>query len=227
MGFWNKLTQVGEKLGVVETVEVSEEEEATPATPSKPATAAAVTASKPAAVDQAKLTELDQAAKKQLGEAMQKAGAALVEELSDLLDSLTDAIPDEKSRYTAALKILIKKGNPIGAILQDFDKCIGALEEDDRVFVGQLKAQFDKRVGSRTQAVADYDSQIATKQGQIQKLTDEIAEIVLQRDDAQKSITEEQTKLNQVQERFEMAYRALRSEVEAQRAKITQYGESL
>jgi hypothetical protein len=136
-------------------------------------------------------------------------------------------VDDEKVRYTAAIKSLIKKGHPVSAICQDVDKCVGVLEDKNREFASQLKAQFDKRVGSKTQTVQTCDAQILAKTAQKEKLNQEIADLAAQKSEAQQGITDEQLKLTQVGERFDMAYKAIRSEVESQRAKIAQYGEKL
>ena len=228
-----KFWQVMEKIGLAETVE----EDTPPAaeasikpTGSIPAPAPVVQRA-PSVSDpetQAKLAELDKSARQQLAQAMEGAGASLVEELGDTLETLKESgVEDEKVRYTAAIKGLTKKGHSVSAICQDMDKCIGVLEDKNREFASQLKGQFDKRVGTKTQTVQTCEYQIKVKQAQKAKLDQEIYDLSAQRTEAQSGITDEQNKLTQVGERFDMAYKAIRSEVEAQRAKIAQYGEKL
>lgn len=225
-----KFWQVLEKIGLAETVEDAPTEAAPAVKPSTGSTPAPVIQS-PKVIDpeaQAKLAELDKSARQQLAQAMEASGATLVEELGETLETLKESgVEDEKIRYTAAIKGLIKKGHPVAAICQDVDKCIGVLEDKNREFSSQLKTQFDKRVGTKTQTVQTSQDQIKVKQAQKAKLDQEIADLTAQRTEAQSGITDEQNKLTQVGERFDMAYKAIRSEVEAQRAKIAQYGEKL
>lgn len=223
-----------QKIGLVE--EVPDEEakpngkaaEAAPAPAHQPPPQAH--ANVPAAPDPeeaARNAALDKMVKKQLADAIEQAGAALVEELVDLMDTLRDSIPDEKLRYTTALKILMKKGSSVVAICTDIDKCIGALEAKEREFNATLKDQFDKRVGGRGDVVTSCDEQIAAKTAQITQLQNEIADLTVKKSEAQTGISEEKDKLEQAQERFTLAYHTFRTEIESQRAKITQYGESL
>jgi hypothetical protein len=225
-----KFWQVMEKIGLAETVEDTPPAEA-PVKPTGSVPAPAQVLPRVATVDpavQAKLAELDKSARQQLSQAMEAAGASLVEELGETLETLKESgVEDEKVRYTAAIKSLIKKGHPVSAICQDMDKCIGVLEDKNREFSSQLKGQFDKRVGSKTQTVQTCDDQIAAKIAQKAKLDQEIADLTTQKAEAQQGIHDEQNKLTQVGERFDMAYKAIRSEVESQRAKIAQYGEKL
>jgi hypothetical protein len=194
------------------------------ATPSRPVAAPKVVA---AAVDQQILASLDDSAKKQLIDAMEKSGAHFVEEFSDYLETLRESIEDEAGLYKAALKLLLKKGGSLSAIRQDFDKCIGALEAKDREFGAQLKGELDRRVGTKQKTVADCQAQIEAKQEQIQKLQSEIGDLGATAHEAQGGISAEQDKLNLAQSRFTLVYKALRSEIEANSAKVTQYGEKL
>lgn len=158
---------------------------------------------------------------------MRAAKAPLVEDLGDMLETLRDSIPDEGSLYKAALKILAKKGFAVTAIREDYDKCIGALEASSREFAAQLKGQLDARVGAKLKTVEDCNQQIAGKQKQIAALQEEAAALAVTAHEAQNGITDEQAKLNLMQERFTINYQALRTEMERNCAKVTQYGEKI
>lgn len=220
-----------ERVGLVEVVEVKEEPTSQTTAPApdgdiaKASPKVAPFSQDPDA--QARIAELDKSAREKLHQAMDDAGAKLVEEFGDLLDTLKESIADEKVRYTAALKILIKKGNTVTAVCADIDKCIGVLEEKDREFTSQLKDQLDKRVGSRKAQVEGLQKTIEDKSNQIVTLEREIKDLSGKRDVAFNEITEEQMKLTQVQERFTLAYQAIKAEAQLQRGKIVQYGESL
>jgi chromosome segregation ATPase len=230
--FWESLGKVTDRVGLTESESHSDEAppSVAPSGGSNSSVASPISKSVPSRTDpeaQAKLAELDKAARQQLIQAMEDSKVPLVEELGDLLESLRESIPDEKALYKAALKILVKKGSSISAICSDMDKCIGVLEDKDREFLSQLKSQFDKRVGSKKTAVDSCKQQVDAKRVQIRALESDISTLETQGQEAQGSISEEEEKLSQVQGRFEMVYRATRSEIESQRAKIAQYGEKL
>jgi len=216
--FWEKMQKVGVALSLAEEVEEQPNAEETVPSPVAPKIQTVAAAADPTLV-----ATLDQSARKQLVDAMEASGASLVEELMDLLETLRESITDETALYKAAIKILGKKGNTVVAIRQDFDKCVGALEAKDREFESQLKAQFDKRVGSRSKIVSDCHEQISDKQAQIAQLQSEIATLGATAHETQAGIAEEQSKLELAQARFTLTYKTLRGEIEASCAKVAQY----
>jgi len=223
--FWKGLAKVG-------LVEINEDAPAA----SQGETAAQHTAvtARPAATpaappvgDPGLVATLDESSRAQLVASMEASGAQLVEDLMDMLGTLRENITDEAALYKAALKILIKQGNTVLAIRQDFDKCIGALETTNREFAAQLKSQLDKRVGGKLKTAQDCKAQIAAKQQQIEALQNEVANLAAQAHEAEGSVADEQAKLDLAQQRFTHNYTAIRGEIEANCAKVAQYGEKL
>ena len=158
---------------------------------------------------------------------MDSAGAKLVEDLMDTLEVLEASIPDEAALYAAALNLLKKKGHGLGDIRQDFDKCIGALETKDREFEAQLKAQYQKRVGSKNALIENCKGDIAARQSQITALQAEMAELGVKSHEAEEAVKEETQKLELAQARFTLGYNRLHSEMEAHITKTMKYGEAL
>jgi hypothetical protein len=167
-----------------------------------------------------RLAKIDSMVRDRLTSAIDKAGVLALKELGDTLDTLADAIPDEGARLKAAIKLVSKKYSS-GALLQDIDKCIGVLEESDRIFAEESKVQSEKTVGGKTRLVEELTTAIAQKEQQISILRQEIVSATAQRDTEASSIAGEQTKIALVQERFRSAYQAIRTTLESQRAKIT------
>ena len=235
--FWNAIGAGLAKVGLAEAEEPGPEQAESPghrspgnvAPPPRAAAAAPSRAASPVPPppDAGRIAELDKAARERLIAAMQNDGAPLVEELADALDTLAEAIPDEKARYLAALKLQVKQGHPVTAILSDFDRCLGCLDENHRTFEADTKIQLDRRVGTKVQAVAQYEQQIRVKGEQIEALRLEIAELAAKRQEDQAGILIEQQKITQVQDRFGLIYQAIRADIEAERAKIAQYGKGL
>lgn len=226
----NFLTSLGEgiKSAFVEYKEVPDDGKTTgqpdaPVQAAVPKTASPIAPAAPV-VDPELVKSIDASAQKQLIDAIGASGAELVEELGDIIETLKESIPDETALYKAALKMLGKKGHTAVAILGDYDKCLGVIEAKDREFEGQLKAQFDKRVGSKQQAIANFRDQITQKQAQIAQLQQEMSDLGVKAQEVQAEVGEEEQKLNLAQDRFSRVYQTIRAAIEAQRAKVAQYG---
>jgi chromosome segregation ATPase len=221
--FWKGLAKVG--LVTIEddavTTAVPESEASPQPITSRPPPRAAATG------DRELVAALDTSSRDQLVAAMEASGAQLVEDLMDMIGTLRENISDETALYKAALKILIKQGNTVSAIRQDFDKCIGALEATSRDFAAQLKAQLDKRVGGKLKIAQDCKAQMAAKQQQIETLQNEVANLAAQAHEAESSVADEQAKLDLAQQRFTHNYTAIRGEIEGTYAKVAQHGEQL
>jgi len=221
--FWKGLAKVG--LVTIEddavTTAVPESEASPQPITSRPPPRAAATG------DRELVATLDTSSRDQLVAAMEASGAQLVEDLMDMIGTLRENISDEAALYKAALKILVKQGNTVSAIRQDFDKCIGALEATNRDFASQLKTQLDKRVGGKLKIAQDCKAQMAAKQQQIEDLQDEVANLAAQAHEAESSVADEQAKLDLAQQRFTHNYTAIRGEIEGTCAKVAQHGEKL
>lgn len=217
--------------------EVPAETPAADATPAPPTTSATPAAAAPKAVaapvvgtdpDQAKkLAELQASVQKRLIDVMENDGAPLVEELMGTLETLQDSIPDERACFLAALKLLKKRSITVQSILGDYDKCLGVLEENKRLFEADIQKQVDQRVGAKQRAVADYEKAIQAKNEQIATLQQEIADLVVKKDTEQSAVSVERSKIDQFHGTFNVVYQNVRSAVEQQRVKVSQYGEGV
>jgi uncharacterized phage infection (PIP) family protein YhgE len=178
-------------------------------------------------VNSALANELKESARATLIAAMEASGATLVDQLLDLLESLQEDIKDETALYRAAIKVMVKQGHSVHDLRQDFDKCIGALEESDRKFEATLKGQLERRVGTKMKAATDAREQIKALQDQIGQLQSQIAELGAAAHEAESGIAEEQAQLALAQTQFTQTYDTIRAGVESHCAKVTQYGEKL
>ncbi len=223
----SKLFKILSAVGLAEEVQ-QENQEAAPqivkTASVKVETVAQVVAPQVSSIDAAKLAALDKSIHDQLSQALESANASTVEELGDLLETLSAAIPDEQLRYKTAIDILVKKGHTVDNIIADIDKCIGVLEDKSRVFTSEMKQQLDKRVGSKVTAVETLAATIQQKEDQVELLRKEIVELSVKKNAEQSGISEEQSKIAQTQDRFNSVFKKVRSEVELQKTKISQYG---
>lgn len=227
--FWEKIGNAAAAVGFVEKVDspAPAAEVAVATVPQGVTLTTRPSAPAPSPVDQDRLRAIDESSRNLLITAMQNDGAPLVEEVSDTLETLQEAVADERIRYITAIKMLVKRGHGVTSILSDFDKCLGVLEENKRSFETDSKAQFDAKVGAKARSVESLTAQIEGKNQQLLALKQDIAAITAKRDEEQAGISGEQAKIAQVQDRFTIVYNAIRSSVEAQRTKISQHGEGL
>src|SRR5690349_20825805 len=120
MSFLNSL---GKGLVAIGLAEDNQEEAPSAAAPTQAVAPVSSAAPVPASAtvtppeDPARIAELDKAVREGLLQALEKDGAPLVEELHSTLETLTDAIPDERARFLAALKLMAKKGPTVASIL--------------------------------------------------------------------------------------------------------------
>ena len=225
MSFWDK---VGSGLAAVGLAEAQAPAQNTPppvapgvATHALNAQVAVVQPSfSPSGMDPTRAKELDDRARALIIDALKNDNAPLVEEFSDSMDTLAEAISDERARFRATLKLFNKRGHNIGAVLADFDKCLGALDETQRVFESNMKSALDSQVGAKMRAVEQLNSEIAALQASLN-------EKIARRDQEQTGITTEQTKITQAQSRFSVVYGNIRQDIEQKRAKIAGFGEGL
>lgn len=173
------------------------------------------------------VAELDKTSQDRLIHVMANDGAPRVEELMDTLETLAEAIPDERSRYTAALKLMGKKGSAVSAVLADYDTCLRVLDEHYRQFEGETQGAIQRKVGSRQQAVESLTRQMGEKEAQIAALQREIQELGVKRDAEQAAIAAESQKIELAKSRFDGVYANIRSGVQTQREKIAAYGVGL
>jgi predicted nucleic acid-binding Zn-ribbon protein len=210
-------------LGLAESVEVAETGAA-----SVPVVTAVAPAPAAAPNDDAeRIAKYDESAKAALQEALKVANVQLIPELQSLLSTLEAAIPVEALRFQTALKIFAAKGTPISAVLSEYDVYIGALEEKSRVFSKELQDQFNARVGSKRNAVQDYDTQIAAAKAQIASLEQQVIGLNDKRAGDLSALAEAQHKLDLVQQRFKLQYDAARTHIDQQKAQVAEHGKAL
>jgi chromosome segregation ATPase len=171
-------------------------------------------------VSPAEMTAIDQRLQTILLEAIASSGAPAYKALDDVVDSLEDVVPNVNDRYRKALQILTKQGHSPITILNDVDKVIGALEESSRQFEVDQKNHFQNSVGALHRSVETLGQQIAAKQAEIARLTQEVQTLAQKRDADAASIASEQAQIDHVEGRFKVVFNTFMSEVQSQRAAV-------
>ncbi len=175
------------------------------------------------AVDPAYAKQLDDAATAKLSAAMEKVAGAYAEFVINM-EVLAEAVPDEGARIKAVMKLLTKKGvNPV-KLLSDVDACLGALEEENRVFKTDTQGQIDQKVGSKRKTVEKLRADIASKQAQISALQTDIAALTDMQGSAASEIKDEEDNIAVVRDRFSYIFTTMRASLTSQRARLAAQG---
>ncbi len=163
------------------------------------------------------------AAAGQLSAAMEKVAGSYSEFVVNM-EVLAEAVPDEGARVKAVMKLLVKKGGNLIKLLSDVDACLGALEEENRVFKATTQEQVDQKVGSKRQAVERFKAEIASKKSQISALENEIAALTMKEGSAVSEIKAEEDNIAVVRDRFSYVFTTMRASLTSQRARLASQG---
>lgn len=178
----------------------------------------------PSVPDPSRDAALDSSAREQLLAAVRESGTGLHHEMEDLLSTLAETIPDEGARYKTAVRILVKKGSPVEALLSDVDACVGALQAKRREFESELADQVRQKVDARRQASKDLEARAADLRLQVERLQKDIESVESERASALRAAESESAALERVRQRFELVYADVQRSLELRKQKIVEYG---
>lgn len=170
---------------------------------------------------------IDQAARQRLQSVVAAGAPPGYNEITDLVVTLADSIPDEATRFRAAIKITTKHGYPLDALLGAVDHCIGVLEAQGRAFEEETGRQTAAKVGSRQARISNLSETIRTKQDQISALQQEMVQLERERQTESDAISAETAKINMVSQGFTMAFHDVKTELDTLRSKIDTYGKTV
>ncbi len=168
----------------------------------------------------------DQAAKERLETLLAGSAPPGYVELHDFLSTLSDSIPDETARWRAALKLAAKRGHNVEALLGDFDKCLGILEEKYRQFDADTREQIKKKIEGRQSAIEALDQQILAKEGLVVQIQAEIKDLAEQRRSESAAKDSSEAKILAVKGGFDSAYRIVHLQVSDNRRRLEAFGKA-
>jgi len=167
---------------------------------------------------------IDPVVRKKLEDSISAEAPAGYAEIVNNLVTLSEDIPDERSRYRAAIRLAGKAGHTLDHLLGDLDKCVGILEAKAREFADEVKRQIDTKVGARRTSIAQRESEITSKTQLIVQLQGEIAQLQQANLTESEDIASETAKITGIGNNFNLAYQAVHAAVIEQRNKISTYG---
>jgi hypothetical protein len=219
-----KLWSTLSKIGLAE--EVPENQANPVASPTVPATQAEHKKPVQPAVDSSLAAKVDEESRAQLLQSLEAHQFPIIDELNNILGPLKDVITDETLRYTTALNIVGKKFH-FTKLLEDYDRRLGVLDETQRQFTTALGEQLEKRVGSKIRNVQKMDGDIQNLQGEIANLASKLTEIQAAREAEHSGVAKEQARLDLTQERFDLAHKEIRGNMERERLKVAECGKGV
>lgn len=132
---------------------------------------------------------------------------ALLTQFTATLESLSEAIPEEGSRFRAALKVLAKQtGVTVGQLTEAYNSLLTVLETESGKFQKSVEQRKVNELDARDQQVQSINQQIEGKNKEIQVLME-------QRDGIAVDIVSAKTKLGAATASFEGAVSSLQAEV--------------
>ena len=129
-------------------------------------------------------------------------------------DSLASILPDENTRYRAALETISSKGHTVDKVLFDVDECLEALDKKEKENAAALASAREKKIGTR-------EAQLAQLGLQAIELTAQLTALELNRQRIAEEIRTEESGLLETNVKFQATVKAYRVELQNRRSKIS------
>lgn len=133
-------------------------------------------------------------------------------------------IPDEGTRYRAAIAAAGAKGHNAADVVRGIDVILQTLAQEERDFNANLPKQLQEKVGTRETEMAGIDQSTKDKTSQIQALQAEIQQLAARKGRLVSEIQQERSQIDDVQKRFTATVSAERSRFEAEKQRVATYG---
>lgn len=169
---------------------------------------------------------IDQTVRNKLAEAVAGSAPPGYAELHANISALAEDMPDENARFRAAVKLAIKKGHSVPALLGDVDKCVGILEAKKAEFEKASSVQVEKNVRSRQTEAGGIEANINAKMFEIERLQREVQEATAKRAQLLLDAENEAWRLEAIKTGFVAAYESVKKEILDLRNKIEAQGKS-
>jgi chromosome segregation ATPase len=133
-------------------------------------------------------------------------------------------IPDEGTRYRAAIAAAGAKGFNAAEIIRGIDVILQTLATEEREFTSSLPQQLQEKVGSRETEINQLDQTVRDKEAQIRQLQADIQQANTRKGTLAGEIQRERAKIDEVQKRFTATVAAERVRFESEKQRLAAYG---
>lgn len=154
---------------------------------------------------------------------LRQAALARPTEYTDLLGALSalrDVLPDGETRLNAALAVLHNKGVDLPMVLRALDVHKADLDTERHRFDEVAASEVSRGVSQPAERNQQLDANIAQRQQQLAALQAEIDQLNQQRAANADAIREAESRIVEVRARFDMAFKTVAAELEADRARL-------
>ena len=139
------------------------------------------------------------------------------------LNALAVAIPDERSRYIAAVASASAKGFPAEEIIRGIDVVVKTIDAHVAQVRNSIPGQVEKIVGPKRSELSSMEQQIQQKQNQIAQLNTEISQLSSKRQTISVEVSSEEQRINETGEKISSAADVVRSQYTNERQRIINY----
>ena len=162
--------------------------------------------------------DVDPQALAKLEDALTQAMPSLYTHFNEQFESLREVIPDEITRFKAALKTSHATAEQI---LSALEQLFRVLEHAKSEFMDQFTANLNKVKMAAEQSLAATDELIKSKEAQLKAIQDEIASHRSKREADVQHLNSEQTHLEGVRDSFQAALAQVTNRLTIQKEKIS------
>lgn len=167
---------------------------------------------------------VDPEIKAKLDEAVTASNQVSYTEFMTFLNSMAAVIPDEGSRYRAALAAAGAKGFSATEIIRGIDAILATIRHEEREVKAEIPQQVSRKVGAREQELANIEQGIRDRTAQIAALQTEIGQLNAQKGSVAATINTERQKIEEFGRKFEATVAVEVNRYETEKQRISAYG---
>lgn len=144
-------------------------------------------------------------------------------EYAKTTEALKNSIPSEQVRYQTAFTTAAVMGVTKQILLDAAEHYLGVLDTEAKKFDGFVQDQTQVTITDKQGALLDIDNQINDRAAQMQKLTEEINTLTQQRAAITNEVSENQIKIQKVQNDFSATMKIFVDRISGDIEKINKY----
>lgn len=124
--------------------------------------------------------------------------------------TLAETIQDPNLAFKTAVKLSVKQGNDVPALLSDVDVCFGILDKKKSEFEASGQKTMKSAVEERERRAAELSASVADKRRQINALSVECERLDLEERQLMAEAADERNRITAIAQGFNGAYESVR-----------------
>jgi chromosome segregation ATPase len=155
--------------------------------------------------------------------ALAERSAPAYKQFTQLLSNLATKLPDESTRYAAALAVAPSMQLELPAIRSAFDGRLGILDDLQKHFEDQSQQELDKRVKGTQAEVDSIDEEMDATSKSIAKLNSHLEELKQSKEEKSASIAHDSDNIATVRKQMLIAFEAIRAKATTERDTVSRH----